>query len=594
MTAWRLQKQEETSRPVSKKSSGETLMRWILALLVATANVAGANAQPSPVTIFEAKDIITMEPSAPHARFVAVADGVVLDVADSLEALSAWTKNRPSSVDRRFAKNTLMPGLIDPHVHPMQAAIMMNIPFVAPDDWVLPSGSYKGAQTPLQYRARLNEELGKSAASPFITWGYHHLFHGKIDRAELDNIAPNRAVVVWQRSFHDVIMNSVALKMFGLDSKAAFDAALAAVKADPAHGDFSAGLFSETSLAAAILKLRPHIMSQEKLTSGFAAMQKMMLSSGVTTVSDMGTGIFADFDTEAGVIKNAFGDANNPSRVMLMPIAGRIDESKSKWLEAITSRFSGRNIRVDRRIKLFADGAFFAQNMQMNPPGYSDGHQGKWLVEPEILNRQMKTYWDDGFSIHVHVNGDKGLDAVLAGAEALSPRGRQTITLEHLGFSTEAQNRRIARAGLLVSAQPNYVRVLGDVYAKLGLGEERSNAMNRLGSLERKGVPIGLHSDFNMAPINPLYLAWVAANRITIGGNLRGPAERLSLEKALRAITIEAAQVIGMDAIVGSITAGKKADFAVLDRDPFIGGAAKLNAVKVQGVIFEGRYVPAP
>ena len=96
-----------------------------------------------------------------------------------------------------------------------------------------------------------------------------------------------------------------------------------------------------------------------------------------------------------------------------------------------------------------------------------------------------------------------------------------------------------------------------------------------------------------MAPIDPLYLAWVASNRVTLAGNVRAPAERLSLDKALRAITIEAAQVIGMDESVGSIAAGKKADFAVLDRDPRIGGAAALQEVNVLGVVFEGRWFPA-
>ena len=81
---------------------------------------------------------------------------------------------------------------------------------------------------------------------------------------------------------------------------------------------------------------------------------------------------------------------------------------------------------------------------------------------------------------------------------------------------------------------------------------------------------------------------WIAANRITLGGNLRAPAERLSLDKALRAVTIEAAQVIGMDHMVGSIAAGKKADFAVLDADPFALGAARLHKLKVLRVIFEG------
>jgi predicted amidohydrolase YtcJ len=102
-----------------------------------------------------------------------------------------------------------------------------------------------------------------------------------------------------------------------------------------------------------------------------------------------------------------------------------------------------------------------------------------------------------------------------------------------------------------------------------------------------------MHSDFNMAPVDPLYLAWIAAHRITIGGTTKASNERLSLDKALRAITIEAAQVIGMDSLVGSIAAGKKADFTVLDADPYAVGAAQLRDLKVRGVIFEGQYIAA-
>ena len=180
-----------------------------------------------------------------------------------------------------------------------------------------------------------------------------------------------------------------------------------------------------------------------------------------------------------------------------------------------------------------------------------------------------------------------------AGLADLPPRVSQTTTLEHLGYSTEAQNRRIARMGLMVSAQPNYIRVLGEAYGREGLGPGRAEAINRLGSLERKGVPLGLHSDFNMAPVDPLYLAWIAANRIGLSGKVLAPQERLSLDKALRAVTIEAAQVIGLDATIGSIAPGKKADFAVLDADPYAVGAARLREIRIAGVVFEGRYTPA-
>lgn len=537
-----------------------------------------------------------MEPAQPRGRFVAVAGGIVLGVADHRTELDLWTNGREVREDRSLAREILMPGLIDPHIHPMQAAVMLNLPFVAPEDWVLPSGTYRGAQSPAAYRVRLAEELAKSSDEPFVCWGHHQLFHGEITRSELDRMSPDRPVVIWQRSFHEVIVNTAMLRVWKLETQSAFDAALAAGKADPAHGDFGKGVFSETALLIALDRLRPAILTPQRMTTGFAALQRMMLSNGVTTVSDMGTGVFANFDVEAGLIRAAFERPGNPSRTMLMPIAAHVAAGVDldRWFADLSARFASPRVRVDRRIKMLVDGAFFAQNMMMNPPGYSDGHVGKWLTPPDMANAQFRRFWDAGFSLHIHVNGDAGLDAVLDGLTGLAPvRARQTITLEHLGYSTEAQNRRIARMGLMVSAQPNYIRVLGDVYAANGLGPDRAAAINRLGSLERKGVPIGLHSDFNMAPIDPLYLAWVAANRMTIGGNTKGVAERLSLDKALRAITIEAAQVIGMDSMIGSIASGKRADFTALDKDPYLIGAARLREAKVKGVVFEGVFSAA-
>jgi predicted amidohydrolase YtcJ len=560
--------------------------------LLATAPIAAKANEPEKVTVFEAATIITMEPSKPRARFAAISNGMILGVADTLAALDPVIGSRRIKVDRRFAKNILMPGFIDPHVHPIQAAVMLNIPFLAPDDWSLPSGEYPGVQSPVGYRTRLAEMLAKSDARPFITWGYHELFHGPLNRKTLDALAPDRPLIVWQRSFHDVIINSAAMRDWGFDAREKLDVAVAAAKADPHHVDYDRGLFSETGLLIALAKLRPTILSPDKVISGMAALKRMLLASGVTTIADLATGIFAGFEMEAQMIRAAFEQPQNPSRVMLMPMATMLaDEADlDRWLKGAEARYASPHVRVDRRVKMLADGAFFAQNMRMNAPGYSDGHLGKWITEPDVLTAQFRRFWDAGFHMHIHVNGDEGLDVVLDGIAALPARPAQTITLEHLGFSTEAQNRRIAKLGLMVSAQPNYIRVLGDAYAKVGLGPERAAKMNRLGSLERKHVTLALHSDFNMAPIDPLYLAWVATNRITIGGRVKAPSERLSLDKALRAITIDAAKVIGMDTVVGSIAVGKKADFAVLDADPYVKGAARLRDVKVQGVIFEGLY----
>ncbi len=567
--------------------------REMLALLGVSPLVLGATS--SPVTVYSAKRIITMDSKMPSASFVAVADCAILGVANTLAALKRQLSGRAFQLDTRFENAVLMPGFIDPHVHPTQSAIMLNLPFVAPEDWVLPSGTFRGAQTPADYYARLQEELARSDADPFICWGHHELFHGAIDRAALDRIATDRQIIIWQRSFHEVILNSAAMRAWGFAEQAAFDAAVVTGKIDPHHANFDKGVFAETALLIALEKMRPFIVTPAKIQSGLKGMQAMMLRSGVTTIADLATGIVAGFNVEAAMITAAFERPESPSRVMLMSMANAVgpDVDLNAWYADMQSRWSKPNIRIDRRIKLFADGAFFSLSMMMNPPGYTDGHIGKWITEPQVMTAQLRRFWDAGFSLHIHVNGDQGLDVVLDGLSALGKRTGQTITLEHLGYSTQKQNARIARMGLMVSAQPNYIRVLGDVYAKDGLGPDRAAYINRLGSLERLGVPLGLHSDFNMAPIDPFYLAWVAANRVTIGGKVQAPKERLSIDKALRAITIEAAQVIGMDALVGSISMGKKADFAVLADDPYVLGRAKLRETKINGVVFEGVYYPA-
>lgn len=553
----------------------------------------GATSRSPDVTVFEAAKIITMEPSLPQSRFVAVADGIILGHAPDLADLAAWTRGRQVTLDRRFAGQVLMPGLVEPHLHPVQASVMLNLPFVAPDDWDLPSGRYPGARTPDAWRNGLKRELARSGDTPFICWGYHELFHGPLDRTALDGLVPDRPVIIWQRSFHDVILNSAAMATWGFAERTAFDAAVAVHKADPAHCDFDKAIFSETGLLIALEKMRPAILTAQRMQKGMTDLKKIFRANGVTTASDMATGIFAGFDTEASLIKAAFEQLGCGARVMLMPIANAMPAGRDpgEWLAEAATRYAGPHVRIDKRIKMLADGAFFAQNMRMNAPGYSDGHEGKWITEPELLRQQLATYWQAGFSLHIHVNGDEGLDVVLAAIERLPQQRGQTITLEHLGYSTEAQNQRIAQLGLMVSAQPNYIRVLGDAYAQTGLGPDRAAVMNRLGSLESKGVPIGLHSDFNMAPINPLYLAWIACNRITIGGQVKAPAERLSLDKALRAITIDAARVIGMDHMVGSIASGKRADFVALEADPYELGAARLDQARVSGVVFEGEFV---
>ncbi|MFB0901826.1 MAG: amidohydrolase family protein, partial [Acidimicrobiales bacterium] len=137
-----------------------------------------------------------------------------------------------------------------------------------------------------------------------------------------------------------------------------------------------------------------------------------------------------------------------------------------------------------------------------------------------------------------------------------------------------------------------YLHELGEKYWAESVGFERASQMARLGTLARHNVITALHSDFTMAPAEPLMSVWVAVNRVGEQGAVLGPEERLTVHQALRAITIDAAFVLGMEDEIGSIRSGKKADFTVLEADPYETLEMDLKDIPIWGTVFEGRPFP--
>ena len=192
---------------------------------------------------------------------------------------------------------------------------------------------------------------------------------------------------------------------------------------------------------------------------------------------------------------------------------------------------------------------------------------------------------------------NEGLDlvlAALAAAQERKPRFDHRFMLHHVGFHSNAQSRRMGALGAHASVNPYYIHALGDGYARLGLGQERADQIVRAGSMVKNGLRVSFHSDFMMAPMEPLLLAWCAAARVTKSGRQVSPQECLTLEQALRGITIDAAHALRMDHEIGSIVAGKKADFTVLESDPHEVGAEGLKDIAVWGTVFEGALRPLP
>ena len=426
-----------------------------------------------------------------------------------------------------------------------------------------------------------------------MVWGWSEPYHGPVTRSDLDNLAPDRPVMILQRSVHEAVFNSKALELIGLSEN---DVAghPQSDQVDWEKGHFVEGGFFDIALPP----LGPILFAPEFIDSGYQRNLEYLRSKGVTTVGDLATGSI-NWDLELAALNRNIVEANTPLRVVLVPDAFKMIAQKRGFGEAfefIDSELSNPDMPNPlvggKRIKLFSDGAMFGLAMALNEPGYVGFGHNEWITPWPEFKRLAEKYWREGYRVHVHANGDMGIDFVLDVFEQLQvehPRLKNSLVFEHYGYSNERLNRRVAELGAAVSANPYYVTFLADTYSRVGLGPDRARRITPLRGLADRDVLLSLHSDFGMAPADPLALAWSSITRETISGARMNPPEGLTINEALKAITIDAAHVLGLEKDLGTIEAGKLADFTVLDQSPYDVGPEQLKSIKVWGVVFEGK-----
>ncbi len=547
------------------------------------------------LTIFTAAQIRTMDPGRPEANAVAVSAGKIVSVG-TLESMQPWLRRVPYEIDDRFAERVLMPGFIDPHTHLRLSGTYMGLNYVGPIKSTDPFGH---PVAPLPNRDAVLAQLKSLVASrnedletPITAWGFDPgMQGGHLDREMLDAVSTEVPIWVIAYAPHIIYTNSPMLELTGVDEQTKLHGL-------GRYGDGRLnGWFVETeATAVASRPVRDQVYHQGFGVEALKLQGQVALRSGVTTTADMIFGISsmqAEWDDHVTAIEQGV----LPLRMLLVPFEGRL---RREYGDDIAAYYRSMAAQATDRlavhgVKYVNDGSYPSMTLRLNYPGYLDGEVGlAGEVAWEDMVDRMMPYWRAGVQIHSHANGDETIDMTLNTLNELQnrfPRFDHRFTIEHYCISTPAQAKRLAALGGLASVNPYFVHYRSGIHADQGFGPDRTEATARLGSLVRAGATFALHSDYNLvvAPMHPLTAAWIAVNRLASDGQtVLAPGERISVDQAMRAITIDAAFVLSKDHQLGSIEVGKFADFTVLADDPYEVDPKNLNKIEICATVLGG------
>ena len=544
--------------------------------------------------IYIAKNIITMDPMTPQAEAVYLFDGKVNQLG-SLKQLA--TAHPSASIDTTFAGQTLIPGLIDPHVHMILGAMIYSRPFVPPWDMETPNGVVKGlpSKTALLERLKeLDQEL--EPGEPLIAYGYHNLIQGDIVRQDLDSVSTTRPILVWHYSAHDFYLNTEALKWAEIDPS--LHQRYEGIALDQ-NGELTGRVY-EDATQHLFTKLSFHILTPTNIGKGFSGFEAMLAKAGVTSVAELGYGLFnKTLEDTYYLLEYTKAD---PYHLYLVPehraFKKKHGELAAQEVKSLAKKMANAgDPQVLPQVKFFTDAAFYSQTMRLEQPGYiagqSKGTLGLWVTKSDALVDAIEPYWKLGLDARIHSNGDAAQTATLDAMtqiRASHPNPDQRFVIEHAGLLTPNNLQRIAKLKGGISAASHYVYLMGDDYRE-SIGE-RVQYMTPLASASKLSIPVTLHSDAPLAPPYPMQAASVHMTRETRRGNRSTPSEALSAYQALKSVTLDAAWAMGLEDSIGSISVGKRANFTVLDKNPLDSDAKDWPSIKIWGVVLDGDKRP--
>ncbi|MFN7168750.1 MAG: amidohydrolase [Pannonibacter sp.] len=521
--------------------------------------------------IFLARLVLTMNPAQPRAEAIAVRQGRIIAVGSKVEILGL---KRAGTQITDFGDLVVTPGFIDPHMHSSFSGLR---------PW-LDVGPFTTA-TLDEARAKIT---ARAAKTPKGMWVQAKMLDPSImpgqtfDLAALDAMAPDNPLFILESNGHVAYVNSAALALAGIGT----------TTPNPPQGRYVrdtsgvlTGRLEESPAYDAFFAHMPPPSDAETLDYLRSDIADAA-ATGVTTLHDCGLGqLFGAKDVE---LIDRLMLTNPPVRYAGFLVSSHYDTWAAQGMKP-----GPRSPRFFLTgIKAWADGSNQAQTGFMREPYLGSTSRGALNYTPEQIEAVIARAHGDGWPVGVHANGDAAIDATIAAFDrATGGEGGHRLRhrLEHASILHDDQIAEMARLGLSPSFLIGHVYYWGRAFRDRILGPERASRLDPCASALKAGLRISLHSDYNVTPIEPLRFMQNAVTRsLREGGDVLNPAECITAEQALCAVTRDAAWQCHLDHLCGSLEPGKMADLAVLEDDPTAVAPDAIQSIRVHGTWLEG------
>lgn len=554
------------------------------AVALAVTSACSSDEKPSADKIFHGGDIITVNDAQPSAGAVAVKDGIILAVGSEVEVM-VHRGTATEVVD--LAGRTLVPGFLDPHSHYFSSLTVANqVNLFAP-----PAGPGKDIPTILAELRRFRDENKVPAGEMIQAYGYDDNVMPDgvgLTRDDLDADFPDNPVLVGHVSMHGAVLNSAAMEKYGISAET--ETPPGGIILRKPGSDEPAGLLMETAYLPIFASLpKP---SREQEIESTRAGQMLYAAAGITTAHEGAT-----HAAEVDVMKRGADAGAYIIDVVAYPFITDLDAVLEKHPPASFGRYVN-GLKLGG-IKITIDGspqgktAYFTTPYLTGGPGGEENWRGEPTFPEVMVKDAVKRIYELGLPLNLHANGDAAIDMFLraheyAAAGDLSKD--RNVTVVHSQFIRPDQLEKYVEYKVTPSFYTLHTFYFAEAHIK-NRGAEQAAYISPM----RDAIDMGLHptnhTDFVVAPLDQMFVMWSAVNRISRGGEVIGPDQRISPLEALQAITINAARQYDEEESKGSIEPGKLADLVILSDNPLTVEPDAIKDIKVVETIKEGSTV---